>query len=109
MKELIMLKMIDAIDLEASKLCQYNSDSPSLFCKIKVERLPEFSWDSCISELQSKAPILLRILSTLASRNDHRKPAQERSSTLPWNLHGNCNYSKRKEQGDCAEFSDWYL
>ena len=71
LKELIMLKMIDAIDLEASKLCQYNSDSPSLFRKIKVERLPEFSWDSCISELQSKAPILLRILSTLASRNDH--------------------------------------
>lgn len=83
LKELIMLKMIDAIDLEASKLCQYNSDSPSLFRKIKVERLPEFSWDSCISELQSKAPILLRILSTLASRNDHRNQHKKGAAHYP--------------------------
>ena len=46
LKELIMLKVLDAIDQEASKLCQYNS--PSLFRKIKVERLAEFSWGSCI-------------------------------------------------------------
>ena len=35
LKELTMLKVIDAIDREASKLCQYNSESPSLFQKIR--------------------------------------------------------------------------
>ena len=81
LKELIMLKVLDAIDQEASKLCQYNS--PSLFRKIKVERLAEFSWGSCISELQSKAPILLRVLSTLASRNDHRNQHKKGAAHYP--------------------------
>ena len=71
-REHILLKLFDLIDAECSKLCQRACNPPSLFRKIPVESLPKFQWGSCIKELEVKAPTLLRMLSMIVSRNDHR-------------------------------------
>lgn len=83
LKELVLLKVLDAIDVEASKLCQHNSDSSSLFRKVSADKLPQFSWGSFITELQSKAPILFRVLSSLVSRNDHRNQQKRGAAHYP--------------------------
>ena len=61
-----MLKVRDAIDQEASKLCQY--DSPSLFRKIEVERLPEFSLSS---EIEDQEMVLSGYYSSRLDQNRH--------------------------------------
>lgn len=69
-QEHILLKLIDQISAECGKLCQ--RDTASLFRKIPVVSLPEFRWDSCIKELEVKAPTLLKLLTMIVSTNDHR-------------------------------------
>ena len=71
-REQILLRLFDLIDAECGKLCQRACSTPSLFRKIPVGRLSKFQWGYCIQELQVKAPTLLRMLSTIVSKNDHR-------------------------------------
>lgn len=69
-REQILLKLIEQINAECGKLCQ--RANASLFRKIPVSSLPEFKWDSCIKELEVKAPTLLKLLTMIVSTNDHR-------------------------------------
>ena len=72
LREAVTLLLLDKIDEECSKLCQRRSDSPSLFRKVPVTEMSDFKWDRFLDELRSKAPTLFQVLSTIASRNDHR-------------------------------------
>ena len=72
LREQILLKLFDLIDAECGKLCQRACNPPSLFRKIPIEKLPHFKWESCISELELKAPTILKMLTTIVCRNDHR-------------------------------------
>ena len=71
LREAVTLSFLDQLESECSKLCQ-NSTPPSLFCKVPVSEIEEFQWDRFIQELKEKAPLLLQILSSITSRNDHR-------------------------------------
>ena len=72
LREHILLKLFELIDAECGKLCQRGCNPPSLFRKIPVENLPKFQWGSLITELEARAPTLLRMLATIVSKNDHR-------------------------------------
>ena len=62
-REAIITHLLGLLNRECSKLCRYST--PSLFCKIPVEKMAEFKWDNLISELQSMAPLLFEILHCL--------------------------------------------
>ena len=64
------LMSLDQLDNECIKLCQVTM--PSLFSKVPPSELESFEWERCICDLQEKTPLFLQILSTIASRNDHR-------------------------------------
>lgn len=72
LKKQLILKVLDIVDAECCKLCKRNSDPPSMFRKIAVEKIPIFKWTECMDELQANAPTLFQILSTITSHNDHR-------------------------------------
>lgn len=83
LKELVMLRLLDMLDVKASRLCQHNSDSPSPFRKVAAGKLPEFSWGIFITELQTKAPVLFRVMTSLVSRNDHRNQQKKGAAHYP--------------------------
>ena len=71
LRELLFLLFLDEVNSECSRLCQHKPE-PSLFRKIPTSKFGEFTWKVLADELRVKAPTLLRVLSTVASRNDHR-------------------------------------
>lgn len=66
----VILRVLHQLDEECMKLCKVST--PSLFTKVPVSELENFEWDRFIQDLQERAPLFLQILSTIASRNDHR-------------------------------------
>lgn len=70
-REAIISQLMGTLNEECRKLCrQKPTNTP--FRNIPVNKLVEFKWENMIGELQSKAPLLYRILYSLTSRNDHR-------------------------------------
>lgn len=68
---------------ECSKLCRYST--PSLFCKIPVEKMAEFKWDNLISELHH---CCLRFCTAW-------KQVQDGSCSLSWHLHSSSSAPQR--------------
>jgi hypothetical protein len=68
------------IDAECLALCQNPS---SLFRHISVNDMSELKWDSLVEELQSKAPLLLKMLTTVALRADHKCPRRLQTAHHP--------------------------
>ena len=60
-----------------------SSFSPSLFCKFPINKADSFSWDQCVDELKTKAPILLKLLTYLVSWSDHRNKAKKGNKHNP--------------------------
>lgn len=77
---------LDAINSECNNLCQRSPANWSLFRKMPVSQMIGFKWTQLVSELEARAPLLLRALSTIVSRNDHRN--QSWCITLSRDLHG---------------------
>lgn len=65
----VTVLLLDQIVAECRLLCQ-NSDV-SVFRHVPTSEFSEFQLETCIGELQLKAPLLHQILSTIASCNDH--------------------------------------
>ena len=70
MSEAVFLLFLDELDAECSKLCKRSE--LSAFRKLPVSKMSEFEWKVLIDELSSKAPMMLKILCSLTSANDHR-------------------------------------
>ena len=51
-------------------LCQ--AATTSKLSHIPVDQMAIFKWDSLTEELRSKSPLLLKVLTSIAVRNDHR-------------------------------------
>lgn len=81
LRNAVILRVLDQLDNECVKLCQVSS--PSLFSKVPLSTLEEFEWDKFIQELQERAPLLFQILSTIASRNDHRNQCKTGKAHYP--------------------------
>ena len=69
LREAVFLLFLDELDAECSKLCKRSE--LSAFRKLPVSKMSEFKWKVLIDELSSKAPMMLQILCTLTSANDH--------------------------------------
>lgn len=69
-KEAIFTSFLESINRECSVLCQ--TSTVSHFRHIPVDQLKIFKWNTLIDELESKSPLLLKILTSIAVRNDHR-------------------------------------
>ena len=100
-KEILELVLHD-LESECASLCKRSA--PSRFRKMGLqEMIDDFQWERLMSDLRTHAPLLLRILTSIVSTNDHRNKNKCRSCTLSWHLHGHgCDF-KREEQGDV-----WY-
>ena len=65
-KEAVLSLILQDISQECSNLCK--KTPTSLFRKIPVDKMAEFSWEELIKELTFTAPTMLRIVSSIAVR-----------------------------------------
>ena len=82
-REAIVTQILGTLNDECGKLCQRKCDTSSLFRSIPYEELDEFKWENMVAELQLKAPLLYRVLHSLASRNDHRNVVKVGAAHFP--------------------------
>ena len=69
------------INAECSELCK--TSSPSVFRTIHLSKLHEFQWQSFIDELQTCAPILLKIFQVITSHSDSRNENKVGNAHFP--------------------------
>ena len=81
LREAILQLVLNKIGAECTTLCKRSP--PSLFRKIAVEELMEFRWEKLIADLCTKAPLLLQILSSIVSTNDHRNRQKAGAAHYP--------------------------
>ena len=67
-----LYSFLDAINLECNNLCKKSTNTPTNFRNKPLAQIFNFKWLDLVKELESRAPLLFRILSTIAERNDHR-------------------------------------
>ena len=71
-KEAIITQLLGTLNQECNGLCHRKKERSSLFRRIPVDTMVDFKWAQMIEELESRAPLLLRIFDCLVTRNDHR-------------------------------------
>ena len=79
-REELLKRFMNDIDNECSTICKYtlpDTGTPSLFRKIDVKDMSTFSWEKGVRELESTAPLLLRLLLLLVSHSDHRNKEKQ--------------------------------
>ena len=69
-KDAIFTTFLESIHQECSVLCQ--AAITSKLRNFPADALASFKWDDFIEELRSKSPLLLKVLTCIAVRNDHR-------------------------------------
>ena len=79
----VLQKLTTTLDAELIQLCKRNTNPPSLFRRMTIDRLPQFKWSDCIAELQAKAPITLQLVTALVSANDSRNKQKCRDAHFP--------------------------
>ena len=65
LRQQLVQTFTEALNAEIIELCRKSANPPSLFRQISVEKLSKFQRFDCIAELESKAPVLLQVLSAL--------------------------------------------
>lgn len=81
LREAACTYQLQTLTNEFSSLCQKKEGS--IFRKISLMTMAGNMWDAFISELESKAPTLLHILTTLVSFNDKRNVSKAGASHYP--------------------------
>ena len=97
LREALLLKVMDQIGSECGGVCRRNTETPSLFRSLEVGKLDGFCWSDCISELQTKCPMLLRLLTSVASSNDHRNAF---INSPPRAVYSYSDYTEGAKQGN---------
>ena len=83
LREELLIKVMNQVNEECAAICKRNVTTTSLFRRVSVDKFEKFSWDDCISELQSTCPTLLCILRNVVSSSDHRNVHKQSSSHHP--------------------------
>lgn len=83
LKDALIAAFTKAICQECNTLCRKSDGTTSLFRRIPVTSLASNTWETFVEELQSKAPTLLNLFTTIASFNDHRNKIKTGDSHLP--------------------------
>ena len=78
-------KVVEMMDGECLALCQMPKDAKEIppFRKMTFDQLKEFKWEMLISELQTRAPPLLKLLSTIISHSDKRNQHKQGTVHYP--------------------------
>ena len=74
---------LDAISDECNNLCQRLPANRSLFRNIPLSQAVNFKWSLLVTELQSRAPLLFKALSSIATHCDHRNQGKVGTSHYP--------------------------
>ena len=69
-RESLIKLFLNTINDECNVLCQRSQKS--VFRKMSMEQVMDFKWSLLVEELNSKAPLLYSVLSSIATRNDRR-------------------------------------
>lgn len=83
MKEAIITQLLGVLNEECRQLCRKSDTQSPPFRSIPVDKLVEFKWESMTAELQSRAPLLYKILHSLTTRNDHRNVVKTGAAHFP--------------------------
>lgn len=83
LREAIVNSFVNTICLECNTLCQRMNGATSLFRSIPVTAIADKKWEAFIEELQSKAPTMLHLFTTIASYHDHRNETKIGASHYP--------------------------
>ena len=80
-KEILELVLHD-LESECASLCKRSA--PSRFRKMGLqEMIDDFQWERLMSDLRTHAPLLLRILTSIVSTNDHRNKNKAGAAHYP--------------------------
>ena len=82
-RERLFCLFLDAINDECNNLCQRPPANRLLFRNIPPSQAVNFKWSLLVTELQSRAPLLFKVLSSIASRYDHRNQGKVGTSHHP--------------------------
>ena len=83
LREAAVNLFIDTICRECNTLCQRMDGATSLFRSIPATAIADLQWEAFIDELQSKAPTMLRLFTTIASFHHHRNKIKTGASHYP--------------------------
>ena len=108
-KNVIFTSFFESINRECSLLCQ--STTISRFRHTPPDGMASFKWDELINEPRSNSPLLMKVLTFVAVRNDHRNKKKFDSAHYPGIATAaavllkerNCHVSGVQ----CLEFSHW--
>lgn len=78
-KDELFKYFLTLINRECTELCQKGTR----FRSIPVDQIANFRWDDFIEEMESKSPLLLRTLTTVATRVDHRYQHTPKTAKYP--------------------------
>ena len=67
---------LDAINEECNNLCRKSPGNSSLFRKMPLSQIVNFNWSVLVTELESRAPLLFKALSSIAAHNDHQNKSK---------------------------------
>lgn len=81
LRNVLVQNITATLDAELIELCTRNS--PSKFRRIPIDAMTQFDWCDFIAELQLKAPTLLKIVTTLVSKNDFRNKRKTGNAHFP--------------------------
>ena len=82
------MSFVDCISKECYTVCERKDSCVSLFRSIPVTAIANNKWKDFIEELQSKAPLLLQVFTSVAYAHDHRNTNKVGSVHYP----GMCRY-----------------
>ena len=73
-RTVLVNKVVEIVDSECSALCRMQKDGEVTppFRKMTFDQLKEFKWEMLICELQTRAPLLFKLLSKIVSHSDKR-------------------------------------
>ncbi len=70
LREHVLKRVAQEMDTECSSLCR--RQPISMFRKIPLAQMENFSWDWFVDEMETKCPVLYRFLMTVVSHTDSR-------------------------------------
>ena len=84
-RTVLVNKMVEMMDGECLASCRMPKDTEETppFRKMTFDQLNEFKWEMLISELQTRALLLLKLLSTIVSHSDKRNQHKQGTVHCP--------------------------
>ena len=80
-REHILKKVAKEVDDECARLCRRHPIS--VFRKVSLTKMEEFSWEWFVQELETKCPVMYRFLVTVVSHTDHRNTHKKGTAHSP--------------------------